>query len=178
MKFTQEKYNEINIISVDNKKTDFIIDAINLINKIDRTLGEYFKYIDNIFVGEYHQGDAIAASFVDSKSIIITPYDEENIDFIASILVHEITHLYHYHINPKEYSNQEKAEKLAFKNEILFLEKIENFELKKKSEEIRDNLLAFLEENKTTTDVLEEDLKKEDINMSYHQKVINAYFNG
>lgn len=176
MNFIKKKYKNINIVSTDDTDASFLIDAIKLIEKTDDKYSIYYKYLENIIVGKYHEGDAVAASFVEEKTIILTPYDTNNIDLIASIIIHELTHIYHYHTKPEEYSDQMKAEILAFKNEVDFLQKINSKKLIQESIKIRDNFLLFLKEHEKTSHVDESKLKNADVNMSYHQKIIDCYF--
>lgn len=177
MNFNTSKYKNISIISIDNIDTSFLISAIKLIEESRLEYKKYLKYVNNIIIGEYHKGDAIASSFVEEKTIVITPYNKENTEFMASILVHELTHINHYRNDPDGYLNQENAEKLAFDNEIKFLENINNGELVNESKKIRDNLLSYLKTNKTTAGQNEESLKKEDSNMSFHQEMVDSYLN-
>ncbi len=178
MNFNISKYKNISLIPpIDNIDNSFLISAIKLIEKSGLEYKKYLAYVDNILIGQYHKGDAIASSFVEEKTIVITPYNTEDTEFIASILVHELTHMGHYQNDPDDYLNQENAEKVAFDNEIKFLENIGNQELANESKKIRDNLLSYLKTNKTTAGQSEESLKKQDSNMSYHQEMMDYYFN-
>lgn len=134
--------------------------------------------IEKILIDKYEKGDALAATFADEKIIVLTIPDDIDIEFLASILIHESTHINHYKMNPSEYAtNQIKAEQLAFKNEMNFLKRIDRDDLVEEAKKVRDNLLNFLEKNSTTTDKEENLLKKEDINMTKHQVILNEYLN-
>lgn len=166
---------EMQIISENKSNKDLCISALSLIQEKTPEIYNIFNSVDKIIIGDHQEGDAVASAFSDERVIVLTPKENTSIEELSSILVHEGSHIYHYSINPEEYMDQLKAEEYAFKNEIDFLEKIDNKDLIKKAEEVRDSFLKFLKENKGTDFVGEDVLKEGEMNMGNHERLLREF---
>lgn len=164
---------------IKSKKKDQTLKCCEAIELIEQKTPEFLPLIKNIqkiLIDKYEKGDALAATFADEKIIVLTIPKDIDIVFLASILIHESTHINHYLIKPKEYSeNQIKAEKIAFDNEIKFLKKMNRNDLIKEAIEVKNNLLNFLNKNKKIKMEEKNILKEEDINMTRHQRILDKY---
>ncbi len=176
MKFYIENYKNINIASTKKKDVQLCRLALEMIFYIDKTLFSNIQATKHIVFGKFKPQNAIAAAFADKKTLILTPDSGISISALIPLLVHECTHIYHYKTNPKEYLNQEKAEKKAFNVELDITKKIGAYLFEKETKKIAINFLKFLKKHKTTTNKSKELLQEQNALMSDHEKILKDYF--